>query len=267
MPSERAFITLPCGHRALFLTETPSTNAEAMTLALEGAEPPLWVWAGRQTKGRGRLGRDWDSPEGNLYASLLLRPHCPPQAIGGLPLVAGLAARGAIAALTGEALADRLRLKWPNDIMLEGAKLGGVLIESVVLSAGGRAVVIGTGLNLASAPSGLGRAVTSLREHGFAVAPEQALAALGEASARWLENWANGAGFPQIREAWLRHAVPLGAPISVTLGGQKVAGRFGGLDETGALRLRQDGTERIITAGDVAIGWAPGGKTETAQHE
>ncbi|RIA56121.1 biotin--[acetyl-CoA-carboxylase] ligase [Dichotomicrobium thermohalophilum] len=267
MSTGRAFITLPGGHRALFLSETASTNAEAMALALEGAEPPLWVWAARQTKGRGRLGRDWDSPEGNLYASLLLRLNCPAHAIGGLPLIAGLAARDAVSS-AAESVAGRLRLKWPNDIMLDGAKLGGVLIESLVLSGGGRAVVIGTGLNLASAPSGLNRAVTSLREHGCTIAPEQALTVLAEASARWLAIWDDGAGFGQIREAWLSHAVPLGAPISVTLGGEKIAGRFGGLDETGALRLRKNGAERIITAGDVAIGWAaPVGKKEATGHE
>ncbi len=269
MPAERAVITLPGGHRAFFLPVTPSTNAEAMALAMEGERSPFWVWAGRQTKGRGRLGRDWESPEGNLYASLILRLDGPAQAIGGLPLVAGLAARDAIAAVAGDAaVVQRLRLKWPNDIMIDGAKLGGVLIESVVLDATWRAVVIGTGLNLASAPSGLGRSVTSLREHGFAVTPDTALAALETASARWLAIWAEGAGFAQVREAWLRHAVPVGAPISVTLGGEKVSGRFAGLDEAGALRLRQDGSERIITAGDVAIGWAaPAGKTETANHE
>jgi BirA family biotin operon repressor/biotin-[acetyl-CoA-carboxylase] ligase len=268
MSSGGAATTLPCGHRALFMPETPSTNAEAMALALEGAEPPLWVWAGRQTKGRGRLGRGWDSPEGNLYASLLLRPDCRMQAIGGLPLVAGLAAREAIAALTDASLAERLRLKWPNDVMLDGAKLGGVLIESLVLDSDMRVVVVGTGLNLASAPSGLDRAVTSVRDHGSTVPPDRALAALAEASARWLAVWADGAGFAKVREEWLRHAVPVGAPISVTLGGEKVAGRFGGLDETGALRLRQGVMERVITAGDVAIGWtAPEGETEAARHE
>lgn len=267
MPAEQTRLTLPNGLPALFLPETPSTNAHAMTLAIQGTPPPLWVWAGRQTKGRGRLGRDWDSPEGNLYASLLLQLNGPANAMGGLPLVAGLAARDAIAAVSSAALAQRLRLKWPNDIMLDGAKLGGVLIESLVLGADARAVVIGTGLNLASAPSGLGRAVTSLREHGCHVAPDQALTALAEASARWLDIWENGAGFHLIRAAWLRHAVALGAPISVTLGGEKVAGRFAGLDERGALRLHQDSGERVITAGDVAIGWAPEDKTETAKHE
>ena len=267
MSPERNFATLPCGCRALFLPETTSTNAEAMAVALDGVPPPLWVWAGRQTKGRGRLGRDWDSPVGNLYASLFLQPGCPTQAIGGLPLVAGLAAREAISTLTGGALAQQLRLKWPNDIMLDGAKLGGVLIESVVLDAGSRIVVIGTGLNLASAPSGLERSVTSLEARGFFVAPEQALNALAEATLRWLEIWRNGAGFTQIRASWLRYAVPLGAPMSVTVGRDKVAGRFAGLDETGALRLHQDGRERTITAGDVAIGWAPASKTKAAQND
>jgi len=268
MASERSVLTLPGGHRAIFLPETPSTNAEALRLAMEGAPPPLWVWGGRQTQGRGRLGRDWDSPEGNLYASLLLQPDCPAHVIGGLPLLAGLAARDAIAAVTDAAIAGRLCLKWPNDVMLDGAKLCGVLIESVVLDAATRAVVIGTGLNLAAAPTGLDRAVTSLRDQGHIVTPAAAIAALAAATADWLDVWASGAGFAEIRSAWLRHAVPVGAPISVTLGGEKVTGRFGGLDETGALRLRHDNDERIITAGDVAIGWStPGTNTKAAHHE
>ena len=269
MSLERTVMTLPFGHRALFLAETPSTNAEAMALAMEGARPPLWIWAGRQTTGRGRLGRVWDSPEGNLHASLMLRLRVPARAIGGLPLVAGLAARDAIAGIASDApLVQRLRLKWPNDIMLDGAKLGGVLIESLVLDAGGSVVVIGTGLNLAWAPAGLDRAVTALHDHGCAIAPKQALSALADATSRWMTVWADGAGFADIRSAWLRFADPVGAPISVTLRGKKVAGRFGGLDENGALRLREDGGERIITVGDVAIDHAASKRsTKAAEHE
>ncbi|MFP3920656.1 MAG: biotin--[acetyl-CoA-carboxylase] ligase [Dichotomicrobium sp.] len=262
-------VTLPDGHRAIFLPETPSTNAHAMRLATQGAQPPLWVWGGRQTKGRGRLGRGWDSPAGNLYASVLLRPDCAAEAIGGLPLLAGLAARDAIAAVASDGpVVAGLRLKWPNDIMLDGAKLGGVLIESAVMDDGARAVVIGTGLNLAAAPSGLDREVACLRDHGCSAAPRDALAALADATARWLLVWAAGAGFAHIRSAWLRHAAPLGTPISVRLGGERIEGRFAGLDETGALRLRRDNGERLITAGDVAIGWqGPGSNTATAHHE
>jgi len=271
-PEDQA-IALPFGYRATYLPETASTNAHAMRLAFQGAEPALWVWAGRQTKGRGRLGRNWDSPVGNLYASVLLRPVCPPDAISGLPLLAGLAARETIATLADDpALSARLRLKWPNDLMLDGAKLGGVLIESAVLAGGARAVVIGTGLNLAAAPAGLGRPVACLREFGHAPDPAHALKALAAATARWLDVWADGAGFAHIRDAWLRHAAPLGALISVKLGAEQIEGRFAGLDETGALRLRVGGAERRITAGDVLTGHEagqepPDANSLTAQHE
>jgi len=269
MDAKHNATTLPCGHRALYLAETPSTNSHAMELAARGAHTPLWVWAGRQTKGRGRLGRGWDSPQGNLYASMILRCDAPAGAIGGLPLLAGLAARDAIEAVSGGApFAGRLRLKWPNDIMLDGAKLGGVLIESMVLDDRSRAVVIGTGLNLAVAPSDIGRAAVCVRDYGCEAGPGETLGALASATQRWLAVWANGSGFAAIRANWLCHADPLGAPISVKLGGAQIEGRFGGLDETGALRLRLGAGERLITAGDVAIGWgAPGIKAKAAQHE
>jgi len=255
-------LTLPAGHQAVYLPDTPSTNAHALALAHGGAVSPLWVWAGRQTKGRGRLGRDWDSPEGNLYASLLLRLDCRGEAIKGLPLLGGIAARDAVAAMAGELpLTARLKLKWPNDILLDGAKLGGVLIETLMMDAGAQAVVIGTGLNLASAPEALGRPATCLAEHGLQPTPGAALSRLADATARWLAVWSGGAGFAQVRSAWLRHAAPVGAPISVTLSGETLEGRFGGLDETGALRLRQDDRERIITAGDIALG-----RLEQASH-
>lgn len=260
---------LPGGRRAIYLRETPSTNAHAMALAQDGAAAPLWVWAGRQTKGRGRLGRAWDSPAGNLYASVLLRPACPADAISGLPLLAGLAAYDTIATLADDAtLTARLRLKWPNDVMLDGAKLGGVLIESAVLPDGARAVVIGTGLNMAAAPSGLGRPVACLREFGHGPEPAHALNTLAVATARWLDVWADGAGFAHIRDAWLRHAAPLGALISVKLGTEQIEGRFAGLDDMGALRLRVGGAERRITAGDVLVGREPPDQNSmTAQHE
>jgi BirA family transcriptional regulator, biotin operon repressor / biotin---[acetyl-CoA-carboxylase] ligase len=254
MGAQNHGIMLPAGHRALYLAETSSTNAHAMRLACEGAPPPQWVWAGRQTRGRGRLGRAWDSPQGNLYASLFIAPDCPVAMISGLPLLAGLAAYDAIsefAAITD--LADRLRLKWPNDILLDNAKLGGVLIESAMIAQGQQAVVIGTGLNLAAAPSGLDRAVTCLRDHGVNASPADALGALSCAAEAWLAVWANGTGFNEIRSAWLARAHPLGAGISVWFGDERVEGRFAGVDDTGALRLSVDGGERRITAGDVAI--------------
>jgi len=260
---------LPGGHRAIYLPETPSTNFHAMALAQGGASGQLWVWAGRQTRGRGRLGRAWDSPKGNLYASLLLHPSCPPDAIAGLPLLAGLAAHDA---LTSEVADWRnlpaLQLKWPNDILLGGAKLGGILIESAVLTSGARAVVIGTGLNLASAPADLGREVTCLHDHGCRVMPQKALSALAFAVARWLDVWADGAGIAYLRHAWLKRAHPLGAMVSVRLGNERIEGRFAGLDETGALLLRVGGAERRITAGDVAMArGSSGGNNLTAHHE
>lgn len=269
MGADHHAVALPAGHRAVFLAETPSTNAHAMQLAFEGAPPPLWVWAGRQTKGRGRLGRAWDSPAGNLHASLFITSDCPDAAISGLPLLAGLAAHDAVSAVAGDAaMTARLRLKWPNDILLDGAKLGGVLIETAVTAPGARALVIGTGLNLAAAPSGLDRAIACLRDHGCHASPADALGALASAVEAWLAVWANGTGFAQIREAWLARAHPLGARVSVRLGGEHIEGRFAGVDDSGALRLRIGTAERRITVGDVALRQgAAGDKRLAAHHE
>jgi BirA family biotin operon repressor/biotin-[acetyl-CoA-carboxylase] ligase len=248
---------LPSGYRLAFHETIGSTNTEALRLAGQGEDSGLWVWAARQNAGKGRAGRDWVSPIGNLYASLLLRPRVPLTTVLQLSLVAGVAAHDALTSLVkGSARPLDLRLKWPNDILLGEAKLGGILLESASGSrADDPAVVIGTGINLAYAPDHLGRAVASLAGAGCPVAPDAAFAALAWASAEWVARWQAGEGFPLIRAAWLERAQAVGQPISVHLGGDKLSGTFLGIDELGALRLSlASGEERRITAGDVSIG-------------
>jgi BirA family biotin operon repressor/biotin-[acetyl-CoA-carboxylase] ligase len=173
-----------------------------------------------------------------------------------LSLLAGVAAYDAVSVLaSGAGVKLQLRLKWPNDILLGNAKLGGILLES--RTGIGRelpAIIIGTGLNLARAPGDLARPVASLADAGIFTAPAHALAALTWATAEWLVHWRDGVGFETIRRAWLERAMPLGAPISVRLGSDLVSGTFLGIDEMGALRLETQGGERLITAGDVLIG-------------
>jgi BirA family biotin operon repressor/biotin-[acetyl-CoA-carboxylase] ligase len=255
----QASIDLPSGYRLKVYDEIGSTNAEALRLAQTGEDGGLWVWAASQGAGRGRAGRSWASPPGNLYASLVIRPHVPLTTALQLSLLAGVAAHDAISSLAagaGAAAALDLRLKWPNDVLLGGAKLGGILLESVSgPAAQPPLIVIGTGLNLVRAPGDLGRPVASLAAAGIVASVPQAFAALAWSTAEWIARWDEGRGFHAIRAAWLDRAQPLGGPISVRLASDQLSGTFLGIDEAGALRLSlASGEERRITAGDVAIG-------------
>lgn len=250
-------IDLPSGYRLAFLDSVDSTNAEAFRLAGQGESSGLWVWAMSQDAGKGRTGRSWASPPGNLYASLLIRPRVPVKTALQLSLLAGIAAYDAISSLaSGAGKRLDLRLKWPNDILIGAAKLGGILLES---TSGPHkdtpAIVIGTGVNLTHAPQDLNRPVTTLNSAGVPASARQAFAALAWTTAEWLVRWREGGAFDAIRAAWLERAQPVGGPISVKIGGDLLNGTFLGIDEVGALRLSlASGEERRITAGDVAIG-------------
>jgi BirA family biotin operon repressor/biotin-[acetyl-CoA-carboxylase] ligase len=225
----------------LQVPETHSTNDDILRLSREGAEEGLWLRAERQTRGRGRQGRSWQSAPGNLYASTLirLRPHDPPAPT--LALVAGVALHEVVASL---AASPELRLKWPNDLMLAGAKLGGILLERE-----GEAVVIGFGLNIAHHPADLKRPVTSLAAVGVAVDPATVAGILTESLARWIARWRSD-GLAPIRARWLAAAHPPGTALATSEG----KGLFDGLDESGALMLRlADGNVRVIHAGDVFL--------------
>ncbi len=166
-------LDLPSGYRLTFHESIDSTNAEALRLAGAGEDGGLWIWAAVQEAGRGRAGRSWASPAGNLHASLLLRPRVPLATALQLSLLAGVAAHDAVSALAaGAGVTPTLRLKWPNDILLDDAKLGGILLESRSgAEADAPAVVIGIGLNLARAPDDLGRPVASLAAAGIEAEP------------------------------------------------------------------------------------------------
>ena len=249
-------VNLPDGYRLAFYDRISSTNAEAMRLAQTGELSGLWVQADSQSGGKGRTGRNWDSPSGNLYASLLLRPNVPIARALQLSLLAGIAAHDAIMGLAaGVGLAPDVRLKWPNDILLGGAKIGGILLETVNMPGDQHpAIIIGTGLNLAFVPGELDRPVTSLAAGGVPVSADRAMSALAWASAEWLLQWNGGRAFDGIRSAWMERAQPVGGAISVHIGEDRLSGRFLGIDELGALRLSlASGEERRITAGDVSL--------------
>lgn len=249
-------VALPAGYRLEAHDSLDSTNAEGLRQAQGGAADRLWVWARTQSAGRGRAGRSWVSPAGNLHASLMLRLSCPLETALQLAFVSGLAAHDAVAGMVPGELARRLALKWPNDLLLGADKLGGVLLESATSAGqtGSCVVVIGTGINLAHHPDETLRPATDLSEHGLAVTPGAALERLVKASDAWLTVWRQGEGFAAVREAWEARAIAIGQRIRVRLETGDEEGVYGGIDESGALRLLSGaGTERRITAGDVFV--------------
>ncbi|HEY0325028.1 MAG TPA: biotin--[acetyl-CoA-carboxylase] ligase [Allosphingosinicella sp.] len=220
--------------------ETGSTNDDLIARAVSGAAEGLWLRAEVQTGGKGRQGRAWISPPGNLYASTLVRLNRGDPPAPTLALLSAVALHEAVAIY-----APAVRIKWPNDLLADGAKLAGILLER-----SGDAVVAGFGVNLAHHPEGLDRPVTSLqRLTGSAPEPGAFVELLAETFARWLGRW-RGEGVAPVRRAWLADAHPLGTALSTAEGD----GLFDGLDEDGALRLRlPDGTLRTIHAGDVFL--------------
>lgn len=236
----------------LAFEELDSTNAEARRRAEAGEAGPLWILAARQTAGRGRRGRAWETAEGNLAATFLWRSDRPPAELAQLSFVAALAAGDLIAAYVPPAL---VTLKWPNDPLVAGLKAGGILLESGQAE-GATWVAVGIGVNLAHAPAAAERPATSLAAHRLAGAPSRIEAAerLAAEFDRWLGVWRRE-GFPPIAEAWTARAHGLGRPCVARLPAETVAGIAEGLDPDGALRLRlPDGMLRRITAGDVYFG-------------
>ena len=257
------------GVRLLFLEEVDSTNDEAKRLILAGERGPLWVVARRQTRGKGRLGRAWISPPGNLHASLILSGDFAPSVAPRLGFVAGIALIEAVrqasclgasglgvSGLGASGLGDRLALKWPNDLLLDGGKLAGVLLEGVPMAAAGahaapQCVVVGVGVNCAEAPEGLPYPARALGAGGSAPA---VFTALADAFVAALDLWAEGRGFEAIRTKWLAAAGGLKAPIRVALStGEEVRGRFETIDAGGRLVVATADGERIIDAGDVLL--------------
>jgi BirA family transcriptional regulator, biotin operon repressor / biotin---[acetyl-CoA-carboxylase] ligase len=227
-----------------------STNVEAMALARAGEAGPLWVTAARQTAGRGRRGNAWASQPGNLYASLLVTDAAPSPHLPELCFVVALAARDAICTVV-PSFAPLLKLKWPNDLLLDGAKIVGILIEAERVGTA-TAAVIGIGINCAHHPEGTPYAATDLNAHGAAITPPQTFKALTAAMVERLALWDRGSGFAAIRAEWLTHAAGIGGDIMVRLPNRQLAGKFESLDQTGRLMLRlPEGHLEAITAGEV----------------
>jgi BirA family biotin operon repressor/biotin-[acetyl-CoA-carboxylase] ligase len=234
----------------LAFAEIDSTNLEARRQMDAGASAPLWITAGRQTAGRGRRGRNWQTVEGNLAATLLLTTAKPPIEAAQIAFVAALAVADLAATYVPASL---VTLKWPNDTLISGFKVSGILVESSAHPAGGLWIAVGIGVNLAHAPEDVERPATSFATYlmGPPPTPLEALDILSGAMERWRGLW-ESAGFAPIAKAWTARAHGLGEWCVARLPAETVEGVAEGLDADGALRLRlADGALRRITAGDV----------------
>jgi BirA family biotin operon repressor/biotin-[acetyl-CoA-carboxylase] ligase len=225
-----------------------STNAEALARARAGESGPLWITACTQTAGRGRRSSAWISEPGNLYATLLLTEPSPKQAGPQLSFVAALALHDAVAECAPQ-VGPMLSLKWPNDLLLGGKKLAGILIEGE--SEPAFAVAIGIGANCARHPSETRYPATDLLAAGAVVMPGRLAEALSAAMQARLAQWRRGEGFAAIRTDWLKRAAGLGQKIEVRLPEKDLSGFFEGLDEAGHLVLTGPAGRTTVTVGEV----------------
>ena len=236
------------GYRHEHVEALASTNDEAMRRAREGDAGMLWITADTQTAGRGRLGRSWVSPAGNLHASLLLIDPAQLAHLPELGFVFGVALAETLQTFAG----SRVRLKWPNDALIDGAKVSGILLETAQVN-GVTACVAGIGVNCVAHPDGLPYPATDLRISGTTARAEDVFSTLSARLADWLERWDRGENFAAVRANWLTHAAGLGAEITVSAPRGRLSGRFLTLDARGRLELETSEGRLAIEAGDVFL--------------
>lgn len=241
------------GAGRVVLPEIDSTNAEGFRRAGSFAGP-TWILAGLQTAGRGRRARPWTSPQGNFHGTLVLKPSEPPETVALRSFAAALALRDALVQVTG--LPGSFTLKWPNDVLCNGGKLAGILLESQGLNGPHPVLCIGIGVNLIAAPEasqvepGALPPVSLLTETGLRITPEAFLDALAPAYAAWEAAFATQ-GFGPLREAWLSHAARLGETIRARTGTETREGVFQTIDAAGNLILRMAEGPVAIPAAEV----------------
>jgi BirA family transcriptional regulator, biotin operon repressor / biotin---[acetyl-CoA-carboxylase] ligase len=258
------------GYRLRGFDTIGSTNTEALEAASAGDAGGIWFAARQQTAGRGRRGRQWASPHGNLAATLLMVPDTDPTLSATLGFVAGVSLNLALSSIlpngvvklgidgadgVSEGRPSRIALKWPNDVLADGAKLAGILLEAHKLNDGRHAIAIGFGVNAVAAPQGLPYPATSLVDLGITRSAEDIFEALSDAWVDTFALWQDGQGIAAVLSLWRSAAAGIGAPVAVNQNGATVRGIFETIDDAGRLIVRADDDSRIaITAGDVHFG-------------
>lgn len=248
-----------------------STNAEALALARSGATGGAWFAARRQTAGRGRRGRAWETASGNLAATILTVTEAPGSLAATLGFVGGLALERALGELAPDLTVGlamdaagnpggdhvRFRLKWPNDVVVAGGKLAGILLEAEKLPDGRLAIATGIGVNVRTAPADTPYAAVALADLGVETSAEALFIELAEAWVGFHRLWDEGRGLPAIRRLWLDVASGLGEPVAVRAAGEVLRGVFETIDDEGRLVVRRgDGGLVRISAGEVHFGAA-----------
>ncbi|MEZ5764826.1 MAG: biotin--[acetyl-CoA-carboxylase] ligase [Xanthobacteraceae bacterium] len=238
------------GYAVMSLETAGSTNVEAMAHLKAGGSNPVWFVTDHQVAGRGRRNRVWVSPKGNLAASVGEVIDIAPAQAATLGFAAGVALATALRQFGVSA-----KLKWPNDALLEGAKLSGMSLEAESVADGRLAVVVGIGVNVVAAPQGLPYAAASLHDAGCAVSAEELFEALAEYWSEMRMLWDNGRGMPVLRQRWLVHAAGIGGPVTIQAGTRTVSGIFETIDETGHMIVITDEGRRVpIASGEVFFG-------------
>lgn len=243
---------LPAAYNLIALESVGSTMTEARNLAEKGedkAPDGTLIWAREQTDGKGRRGNQWDSPKGNFYISLITRPEVLPANAAELAFVTGCAIFDTVGEVCEPGF--ECRLKWPNDVLLNDCKIAGLLLETRA-SAGQNVdyVIIGLGVNLLSHPQNTEFPATNFVNEGQIIPDTVFLEAFARHFMDWASRWVDD-GFEPVRQGWKWRAKGIGEEINVRLEGETLSGVFKDLAANGSLILDQNGTERIITAGDV----------------
>jgi BirA family biotin operon repressor/biotin-[acetyl-CoA-carboxylase] ligase len=240
------------GYRLAAFERIGSTNAEALARAREGERGPVWFVTSEQTAGRGRRHRPWIAPRGNLACSVLEGMDVPPSVAATLGFAAGLALEAGLRSTASDKM--EFALKWPNDVLVGGNKLAGILLEADSIE-DRLAVVVGIGINVVAAPERTPTPATSLRMLAIDVSAGQLFTALSDAWVEFRGIWDEGRGFAEIRQRWLQRAAGLGRPVSILSGGSTATGTFETIDETGCMIVRtSDGRRQPISAGEVYFG-------------
>lgn len=240
----------PNGWTVHRLDVVDSTMTPAREAARNGVSDRTVFLAREQIGGHGRHGRSWSSPPGNLYLTAVLRPDLPARRAGESSLLMSVVLADALGALIPGA---ELRLKWPNDVLLFGGKVAGLLPEAVIDGGALKALLLGVGVNVAHKPDLPDRATSRLADHVTdELHLDDLLGCVLRTLDRWCDIWLTSGGFGRVRDAWLALGPGVGSPVSVKLGENLINGSFRGLGEDGALLVQEtDGTDRRILAGEV----------------